>query len=117
VNAFDVKETKTKAFREALDNLKVDKTALLVEVANHGNNNLVLSSRNIDGVELVASSEVHPYHLLRYDRAIFTQPAIEKLQASLKKSSSSKSRQHNEAEQKPAKKATRSRSKKTAEVA
>jgi large subunit ribosomal protein L4 len=116
VNAFNVKESKTKAFREALDNLKVDKTALLVEVANHGNRNLVLSSRNLDGVELVASSEVHPYHLLRYDRAIFSQPAIERLQASLKKSVSSKSRPA-EGEQKPAKKASRSRSKKPAEVA
>jgi large subunit ribosomal protein L4 len=116
VNAFNVKESKTKAFREALDNLKVDKTALLVEVANHGNRNLVLSSRNLDGVELVASSEVHPYHLLRYDRAIFSQPAIERLQASLKKSASSKSRPA-EGEQKPAKKASRSRSKKPAEVA
>jgi len=117
VNAFNVEEAKTKAFREALDNLKVDKTALLVEVGNHGNRNLVLSSRNLDGVELVASSEVHPYHLLRYDRAIFSQPAIEKLQASLKKSASSKSRQAGEGEPKPAKKTTRSRSKKAAEVA
>src|SRR5881394_4181890 len=30
VNAFDVKEVKSKLFREALDTLKVDKTALLV---------------------------------------------------------------------------------------
>ena len=87
VNAFDVKEAKTKRFREALDRLKVDKTALLVEVPKHGNRNLELSSRNLEGTELVASNEVHPYHLLRYDRAIFTQPAIEKLQVSLKKSS------------------------------
>jgi large subunit ribosomal protein L4 len=88
VNAFDVKEVKTKTFREALDKLKVEKTVLLVEVANHGNRNLELSSRNIEGSELVASNEVHPYHLLRYDRVIFTQPAIEKLQVSLTKSSS-----------------------------
>jgi large subunit ribosomal protein L4 len=88
VNAFDVKEPKTKAFREALDKLKVEKTVLLVEVANHGNRNLELSSRNIEGSELVASNEVHPYHLLRYDRVIFTQPAIEKLQVSLTKSAS-----------------------------
>ncbi|HTZ95519.1 MAG TPA: 50S ribosomal protein L4 [Terriglobales bacterium] len=86
VNAFELKEVKTKAFREALDKLKVDKTALLVEVANHGNRNLELSSRNVDGVELVASNQVHPYHLLRYDRAIFSQPAIEKLQLSLQNS-------------------------------
>ena len=47
-----------------------------------------LSSRNLEGVELVSSNEVHPYHLLRYDRAIFSQPAIEKLQVSLKNSAS-----------------------------
>ena len=88
VNAFDVKEPKTKQFREALDKLKVDKTALLVEVPRHGNRNLELSSRNLDGTELVASNEVHPYHLLRYDRVIFSQPAIEKLQVSLTKSAS-----------------------------
>src|SRR5512140_830872 len=93
VNAFDVKEPKTQGFRESLDNLKVDKTALLVEVANHGNRNLVLSSRNLEGVELVASSEVHPFHLLRYDRVIFSQPAIEKLQVSLKKSASRRAHQ------------------------
>ena len=86
VNAFSLKEVKTKAFREALDKLKVDSTALLIEVPNHGNRNLVLSSRNLDGVELVNGNEVHPYHLLRYDRAIFSQPAIEKLQITLKSS-------------------------------
>src|SRR5438876_12053760 len=35
VNAFDVKEPKSKQFREALDALKVDSTALLVEVPKH----------------------------------------------------------------------------------
>src|ERR1700720_2003685 len=84
VNAFNVKEPKSKLFREALDSLKVDSTAVLVEVPNHGNRNLELSSRNLHGVELVNGNEVHPYHLLRYDRAIFSQPAIEKLQLSLK---------------------------------
>jgi large subunit ribosomal protein L4 len=92
VNTFELKDPKTKVFREALDKLKVDKTVLVVEVANHGNRNLELSSRNIQGLELVASNEVHPYHLLRHDCAIFSQPAIEKLQISLKKSASK--RQH-----------------------
>ena len=120
VNAFNVPEAKSKAFRGALDSLKVDKTALLVEVANHGNRNLVLSSRNLEGVELVNSSEVHPFHLLRYDRAIFSQPAIEKLQVSLKNSASRRNHDAVEGEGKQPKKASRSprtRSKKAAEVA
>src|ERR1051325_6289062 len=74
VNAFDVKEVKTKAFRGALDALKVDSTVLLVDTPQHGNRNLELSSRNIDGLELLSGNEVHPYHLLRYDRVIFSQP-------------------------------------------
>src|SRR5881227_2036313 len=68
VSAFDLKEIKTKAFREALDSLKVDGSALLVEVANHGNRNLELSCRNVDGIELVSGNEVHPYHLMHRDR-------------------------------------------------
>ena len=120
VNAFAVQDPKTKPFREALDRLKVDSTALLVEVANHGNRNLELSSRNLAGVELVHSNQVHPYHLLRYDRAIFAQPAIEKLQISLKSSLSK--RAHKGAESEAAKKATgsprrRTRHEKAAEVA
>jgi len=120
VNAFDLKEAKTKAFRAALDNLKVDRTVLLVEDSRQDNRNLELSSRNIDGLELIAGSEVHPYHLLRYDRVIFSQPAIEKMQVSLKKSASK--RQHGAAEgegQKRAKSAPRRRVRheKAAEVA
>ena len=88
VKSFDVKEPKTKLFREALDNLKIDGTALLVDVSNAENKNLELSSRNIDGLELVRANEVHPYHLMRYAHAVFAQPALERLQDSLKKSAS-----------------------------
>jgi len=84
VNTFELKDAKTKAFRAALDALKVDKTVLIVDVPNSGNNNLALSSRNIKGLELVPGNEVHPYHLLKYDRVIFSHPAIEKLQITLK---------------------------------
>ena len=88
VNAFDVKEPKTKEFRAALDALKVDSTVLVVEAANHENRNLELGARNIAGLELVRGNDVHPYHLLRYDRAIFSLPTIEKLQSSLKATAS-----------------------------
>ncbi len=120
VNAFNVDEPKTKQFRQALNALKVDKTVLLVEDAKANNHNLELSSRNIDGLELVGSHEVHPYHLLRYDRVIFSQPAIEKLQLSLKNSVSNRQRAAIESE--PEKKVARAprkrvRHEKAAEVA
>ncbi len=88
VESFEVAEPKSKAFRQALDALKVDKTALLVKAGNQKNRNLELSSRNLKGVELMAGNEVHPYHLLRYDRAVFAREALEKLQESLRKTAS-----------------------------
>jgi len=114
VKNFDVKETKTKLFRASLDKLKIDGTTLLVDVSAAENRNLELSSRNIDGLQLVRGNEVHPYHLMRYSQVVFAQPALEKLQDSLRKSSSR--RQHDEpakAEKKPA----RRTKKKKAEVA
>src|SRR5208282_2205002 len=122
VNAFDVKEPKTKEFRKALDALKVNSTVLIVETPKHENRNLELSARNIDGLELLRGNEVHPYHLLRYDRVIFSQPAIEKLQVSLKSSSSKRQHKPAEGEGAAPKKASRSprrrtRHEKAAEVA
>jgi large subunit ribosomal protein L4 len=46
----------------------------------------VLGARNLRGVELVLNNEVHPYDLLRYDRAIFSKAAIEQLTEALVKS-------------------------------
>jgi large subunit ribosomal protein L4 len=83
VESFELTESKTRGFRKALDSLGVEKTALLVDGAKD-NRNLELSSRNLSGVELVSGSDVHPYHLLKYETAIFTRPALEKLQDSLK---------------------------------
>jgi large subunit ribosomal protein L4 len=85
VEDFELKEIGTKDFRKALDAIGIEKTALLVESAK-ANRNLELSARNIAGVELVAGNHVHPYHLLRYDTAVFSRPALEKLQGSLKAS-------------------------------
>jgi large subunit ribosomal protein L4 len=122
VNTLELKDAKTKAFREALDALKVEKTVLIVEAPNADNRNLELSSRNIKGLELVPGNEVHPFHLLKYDRVIFSHPAIEKLQITLR---DSLPKSHREPEEKPAKKTKkatvvsrkRTRHEKAAEVA
>src|SRR5436305_7260393 len=89
VKSLELKDAKTKEFRKALDGLNVAKTAVIVDSAAD-NKNLQLSTRNLKGVELVAGNRVHPYHLLRYERAIFSQPALEKLQDSLKASAPAK---------------------------
>jgi large subunit ribosomal protein L4 len=86
VENFELAAIKTKGFRQTLDKLNAKGKTLLVESAGAANVNLHLSSRNLKGVELVAGNAVHPYHLLRYDSAVFSRPALEKLQDSLKAS-------------------------------
>jgi large subunit ribosomal protein L4 len=120
VNAFDVKEPKTKEFRKALNSLNVNSTVLVVEEPKRENRNLELSARNIEGLELVRGNDVHPYHLLRHDLVIFSHPAIEKLQASLQNSVSKRQRKPKEEEgaKKPVKeRRRRARTEKAAEVA
>lgn len=90
VDSLEIKEPKTKLYRQALDKLEVKRTVLMVESGKELNPNLVLGVRNLKGVELVLNNEVHPYDLLRYDRAIFSRAALETLQESLKKTVSKK---------------------------
>jgi large subunit ribosomal protein L4 len=86
VDTLEIKEAKTKLYRAALDKLNVTRTALLVENGKTLTQGLVLGARNLKGVELVLNNEVHPYDLLRYDRAIFSKAAIEQLAEALKNS-------------------------------
>jgi large subunit ribosomal protein L4 len=95
VENFEFDDHKSKAVREALDALSVEKTALIV--ANDANRNLQLGARNLEGVKLMRSSEIHPYHVLRFDRVIFARPAIERLQESLKRNSSRRGSENGDA--------------------
>jgi large subunit ribosomal protein L4 len=78
-------EAKTKAYRAALNTLDAKRTALIVENSQSLSPSLILGVRNLEGVELLLNNEVHPYDLLRYDRAIFSRAALEQLQETLKK--------------------------------
>ena len=86
VDTLEIKEAKTKLYRAALTKLDANRTALLVENGKTLTQALVLGARNLEGVELVLNNEVHPYDLLRYERAIFSKAAIEQLEEALVKS-------------------------------
>ena len=92
VDSFVLAEGKTALYAKALKTLEVGKTTLLVESSQKLDEKLYLGSRNLQGVELVLSSEVHPYDLLRYEHAIFSVDALHALQEALKKAVSK--RQH-----------------------
>ena len=85
VDSLEIKEAKSKLYRVALDKLGAKRTTLVVESGKTLTQALVLGTRNLAGVELVLNNEVHPYDLLRYERAIFSTGAIEQLTEALEK--------------------------------
>jgi len=88
VDSLEIKEAKTKLYAGALKKLGVTRTVLLVENAKTLSQALLQGARNLAGVELLLNNEVHPYDLLRYERAIFSAAAIEQLTDALEKAAS-----------------------------
>jgi large subunit ribosomal protein L4 len=85
VDSLELGQPKTKAYRAALNAVDAKRTALIVENSQSLSPALILGVRNLEGVELMLNNEVHPYDLLRYDRAVFSRAALEQMQETLKK--------------------------------
>lgn len=81
VDAWSLASPKTKALRQALDRLDGKSSALLVDVA--ASRNLELASRNLEGVKLVATRELQPYDLMKFDRLMVSKDAAVRLSESL----------------------------------
>jgi large subunit ribosomal protein L4 len=81
VSEFALSEAKTKLMRKTLDALEIARTVLLVD--NAENRNLELSSRNLEGVKLVASRDVNVYDLLGHQQVLLTEAAARKLSEGL----------------------------------
>jgi large subunit ribosomal protein L4 len=82
IDQFDLKEAKTKAFAGALRKLGLRKTVLIVN--DQMNRNLELSSRNVQGCELIRHHQVHPYHILSHDQLLISEGALTRLQEALR---------------------------------
>ena len=88
VDSLEIKEGKTKLYRQALNRFEAKKTALLVESGAEASEGLIRGARNLDGVDVVLNSDVHPYDLLRCEHAIFSRSAMEALTETCKKTMS-----------------------------
>jgi large subunit ribosomal protein L4 len=82
VDQLSLVEAKTKLFAGALKKLGVEKTVLVVNDA--ADRNLELSSRNVEGCELVRHHSLHPYQVLSHDRVLISEGALTRLQESLR---------------------------------
>lgn len=81
VQAFNLADHKTKAFRQVLEKLEVNRSVLLVEAAE--NRNLTLASRNLERVKFVPTRELNVYDLLSHKQVVLTEPAARKLSEAL----------------------------------
>ena len=70
---------KTKDMVSVLSNLKAEK-ALVVLNDKDGNENVALSARNIPTVRLTYSNSLSTYDILKYDKIVFTEDAIKKVE-------------------------------------
>ena len=79
VDTLELKEAKTKLYPPGAEQARGGNARRCwSRTARRSSQALMLGARNLKGVELVLSNEVHPYDLLRYERAIFSKAAIER---------------------------------------
>ena len=83
VQAFNLADHKTKNAMNALGALVNGKTVLVVD--NGENRNLSLGIRNLKGVDLLATREVNPYHLLGHQSVLLSEAAARKFSEALAK--------------------------------
>jgi large subunit ribosomal protein L4 len=83
IDAFGLETHRTKPFAETLGKLGLKRKVLLVD--HQENSNLLLASRNLSDVSLIASLHLTPYQLLNSDHVVFTKAAILGLEQALAK--------------------------------
>lgn len=78
LDALALNAPKTKEFAAVLNNLKVDRKALIV--ASSYDDNIALSARNIPGVKFVVAEGINVLDVLTYDKLIITKEAVQKVE-------------------------------------
>ena len=80
LDRFDLEEIKTKEFVGVLDALKL-KSALIV--TDGKNENLELSSRNVQDIKVLRSEGLNVYDILKYRTLVLVEPAIKNIEGRL----------------------------------
>jgi large subunit ribosomal protein L4 len=80
LDRFDLEAVKTKEFVGVLDALNL-KSALIV--TNEKNENLELSSRNVNNIKVLRSEGLNVYDILKYRTLVLLEPAIKNIEGRL----------------------------------
>ncbi|MGD9580454.1 MAG: 50S ribosomal protein L4 [Vampirovibrionia bacterium] len=78
LTGLNIDAPKTKEIVNLLSNLKIDSKVLIVD--KEYNDNVVLSSRNIQGVKFVTAEGINVLDILYHDKLIITKEAVEKIE-------------------------------------
>jgi large subunit ribosomal protein L4 len=78
LDQLSMSQPKTKQFAAILNNLKVDRKALIVS-ADY-DDNVALSARNIPGVKFVTADGINVLDVLAHDKLIITKEAVQKVE-------------------------------------
>ena len=78
VDKLEVKEIKTKTIVKALADMKVEGKTLIILPEN--NKNVLMSSRNIEGVKTIVANNINIFDLLKYTNLILPVDTVKKLE-------------------------------------
>ena len=78
VDKLELNEIKTKTMVKALADLKVEGKTLIVLPEN--NKNVLMSSRNIEGVKTIVANNINVFDLLKYTNLILSVDTVKKLE-------------------------------------
>ena len=78
VDKLEVKEIKTKTMVKALADMKVEGKTLIILPEN--NKNVLMSSRNIEGVKTIVANNINIFDLLKYKNLILPVDTVKKLE-------------------------------------
>lgn len=81
VDEFTIEKPKTKLLVEKLKAMSLD--SVLIVLAE-GDETLFMASSNIPRVGVLLANELDPVNLMRFDKVLITQPAVEKIQENLR---------------------------------
>ena len=81
VDSLELESKKTKDFQATLNRLGLNRPTLLVDSID--NENLALSSRNIQNVKHISSNGVNVYDLLAHEQVVFTRESVSELEKRL----------------------------------
>ena len=70
-------EIKTKNFQKILDNLKLDRSLVILDT---NDKNVIISARNIENVKTASVNELNVYDIMKYEKVLITKSAVKNVE-------------------------------------